>query len=74
MSAKCSGQTSAAEVLLNSKRVRERYGVVDMTLWRWLKDTELLFPAPIIIRERRYWRLGQLERWERLRARASRSA
>jgi len=42
-----------------------RYGITDMTLWRWLADTTLNFPAPAMrIRGRRFWRLADLEKWE----------
>ena len=54
---------------LTSAAVRARYGVSDMTIWRWLRSTELGFPAPLRINGRRFWKLTQLEAWE-----ASRSA
>jgi predicted DNA-binding transcriptional regulator AlpA len=42
-----------------------RYAITDMTLWRWLADTALNFPAPAMrIRGRRFWRLADLENWE----------
>ena len=54
---------------LSSAAVRTRYGVSDMTIWRWLHDQKLGFPAPLRINGRRYWNLTQLDAWE-----ASRSA
>jgi hypothetical protein len=53
---------------LPSRQVRERYHVSDMSLWRWLRDPKLNFPQPTIINGRRYWRLEDLETWERDRA------
>ena len=49
----------------------ERFGVVAMTINRWLKDPELNFPQPYFIQNRRYWTLAEIERWERERAAAS---
>ena len=57
------------QTYLQSSAVRARYGVSDMTIWRWLHNNELGFPAPLRINGRRFWRLSQLEAWE-----ASRSA
>jgi predicted DNA-binding transcriptional regulator AlpA len=48
--------------------VRARYGVSDMSLWRWLRDDALGFPAPIRINRRRFWKLAELEAWEASRA------
>jgi len=48
--------------------VRARYGVSDMSLWRWLRDEALGFPAPIRINRRRFWKLAELEAWEASRA------
>jgi len=51
---------------LTSLQVRARYGgVSDMALWRWLRNPKLGFPRPIKINGRNYWRLDELEAWER---------
>jgi predicted DNA-binding transcriptional regulator AlpA len=55
-------------VFLPSAKVRARYGVSAMTLHRWLKDPGHDFPQPIRIGNRRYWRLSDLEEFERRRA------
>jgi predicted DNA-binding transcriptional regulator AlpA len=53
------------EVMLTAKQVRTRYGnVSDMALWRWLRDARLAFPKPIVINNRRYWKLSELAQWE----------
>jgi hypothetical protein len=62
-------QTSDA--LLPSKAVWERYGVCDRTLSRWLADERLNFPPPIIVRKRRYWRMSDLEGFEKMSALAA---
>ncbi|WP_316233389.1 DNA-binding protein [Bradyrhizobium sp. SZCCHNPS2010] len=42
--------------LLTANAVCAEFGnVTTMTLWRWLRDQELAFPKPVVIRRRRYW-------------------
>lgn len=45
-------------------KVRERYGISDMTLWRWLKDEQLKFPKPIVIRRRRMFDDEELDEFD----------
>lgn len=54
--------------LVPANNVRERFGVTDMTLWRWLRDDALSFPRPIYIKTRRYWREDELSDWIASRA------
>jgi predicted DNA-binding transcriptional regulator AlpA len=61
--------TGPQQTYLPSSAVRARYGVSDMTIWRWLHNNKLRFPAPMRINSRRFWKLRDLEAWE-----ASRSA
>jgi len=56
------------ESFLPAAQVKQRYGVTDMSLWRWLKDDSLGFPHPIRIKGRRFWRLADLRAWEDVRA------
>jgi predicted DNA-binding transcriptional regulator AlpA len=56
------------QVYLPAGHVRSRYGVSDMSLWRWLRDDALGFPQPIRINRRRFWRLSELKAWEASRA------
>jgi predicted DNA-binding transcriptional regulator AlpA len=58
----------AGERYLQTSKVRERYGTTDMTLWRWLHDETLAFPAPMRINGRRFWKLADLEAWESAKA------
>lgn len=53
---------------LTASKLRERYGVSDMTLWRWLRSDRLNFPIPLIINGRRYWLSAEIEAWERAQA------
>lgn len=45
-----------------AKMVRARYSVCGRTLSRWDK---IGFPLPIVINHRRFWRLADLQAWER---------
>jgi predicted DNA-binding transcriptional regulator AlpA len=58
------------QTYLPSAAVRARYGVSDMSLWRWLHDETLGFPAPVRIQRRRYWKLDELKAWEATRKQA----
>lgn len=51
--------------MLPDPRVRQRYGVSSMTIWRWDNTPELGFPPPLRIAGRKYRRLAELEAWER---------
>jgi len=55
---------SSLDDLLPAAKVLKRYSVSDMTLYRWLTNPKLDFPAPIRINNRRYWRLGDLQAFE----------
>lgn len=54
----------SSEDLLPAAQVRARYGVSDMTVFRWLADPKLDFPDPLRINGRRYWRLADLQSFE----------
>src|SRR5262249_14296748 len=59
-----------AEFLLPANKVRDRYNVSSMTIWRYWHDDEIGFPKPAMrIRGRPFWRLGDL-RAGKLRKRA----
>lgn len=54
---------------LTGPQVCERFGdMSDMTLWRWLQNDALGFPKPLVINRRRYWKLAEIEAWERAQA------
>jgi hypothetical protein len=55
------------ECWLASKMVRERYGVSDMSLWRWTNQPKLglpPFPTAVMFNGRKRWQLGQLRQWD----------
>lgn len=49
---------------ISAADVCARFGVTDMTLWRWLKDETLGFPKPLVIRRRRLFDLAEIEAFE----------
>jgi predicted DNA-binding transcriptional regulator AlpA len=60
-----------SEIWLTAPDVRARYGnASDMWLDRRLKD-DSGFPTPVYFGRQRYWRLSELEAWERECARRS---
>jgi predicted DNA-binding transcriptional regulator AlpA len=61
------------ETLLPDPKVRERYNISGMTLWRWDRDPSLNFPKAIRIRGRNFRRLGELRAWEAAQATEVRS-
>ena len=61
----------ADEVFLPAPKVTARYGgVSDMTLYRWLRDPRMEFPAPHYFGRYRFWKLSDLVSWEIKRAAA----
>ncbi len=53
---------------LTGPQVQARYQKSHVTIWRWIRDPELAFPAPIQINRLNYWRLSELEAWEATKA------
>ena len=50
---------------LTGPQVCARYSISEMSLWRWLQNRTLGFPAPtLIVHERRYWDEEILRQWE----------
>jgi hypothetical protein len=58
-------QEDGSTALLPARRVMDRYGICARTLDRWVKDESIGFPKPIVVRRRRYWRVGELAAFER---------
>lgn len=58
---------------LTAPQVMQRFGISEMTLWRWSHDEKLGFPQPMRIRNRKFFPISDIEAWERLQmeARAS---
>jgi predicted DNA-binding transcriptional regulator AlpA len=59
------------QVFLTGPEVDKRYGRSEQSRWRWGKDPELGFPTPIKIKGRSFYRLRELEEFERRMAAAS---
>ena len=47
-----------------AEHVRQRFGISQMALHRWLKDERVNFPRPIVISGRRYWKRTDILAWE----------
>jgi predicted DNA-binding transcriptional regulator AlpA len=58
----------ADELFFPAPLVASRYHVSDMTLYRWVRDPRMQFPAPHYFGRFRYWKLSDLVSWERQRA------
>lgn len=52
------------QTFLTGPQVQTRYQKSHVTIWRWTRDPELNFPAPIQINRLNYWKLADLEAWE----------
>ena len=50
--------------LLPEAKVRERYGVSSMTLWRWDRAPNLNFPPALRINRRKYRDADELEAFD----------
>lgn len=61
-------ETLAYDALLPARQTMQRYGIADRTLDRWLADPALSFPKPVVVNKRRYFRVADLQSWERDRA------
>lgn len=56
------------QVYINTRQLRDRYGGVShMWVERRMVD-ELSFPKPVYFGARRFWRIAELEAWERAKA------
>jgi predicted DNA-binding transcriptional regulator AlpA len=54
---------------INRKQLREIIPVSDMSIWRWERDPEVAFPAPVkLANGRNYWWLPAILDWQRTRA------
>ena len=47
---------------LTGPKVRQRYGISSMTLWRWVKNGR--FPRPVIIAKRNYFDVRELDAFD----------
>jgi predicted DNA-binding transcriptional regulator AlpA len=53
--------------LIPDHRVKERYQVNAITIWRWTRDPKLAFPQPIRIRGRNYRCEAELDEFDQRR-------
>ena len=64
-------QKTENQEFLTGPQVQQRYQRTPVTIWRWLHDPDLGFPQPVKIQRLNYWRLCDLEAWERAQAEKS---
>lgn len=55
---------AAPDNFLSGPAVRKRYGVSAQSLYRWMKDADLAFPRPMLIKNRLYFSEADLVAWE----------
>ena len=55
---------SERNTFLTGPQVQARYQRSHVSIWRWMNDEALGFPAPIKINRLNYWRMTDLEAWE----------
>ncbi len=56
------------KTFLTARQVQGRYQRSHVSIWRWVHDKSLGFPAPIKMNGRHnFWRLADLEAWEATR-------
>ena len=56
--------TRSEQTFLTGPQVQARYQRSHVSIWRWVRDSDLNFPKPIQINRLNYWRLADLEAWE----------
>jgi hypothetical protein len=57
-------ETTDKSVLLPDPAVAKRYGVHPLTLRRWDKNPDLGFPQVIVVNNRRYRKIAELDAWD----------
>ena len=62
---------TAYDAMLTARKTKQRYGIADRTLDRWLADPKLGFPRPVVINTKRYFRVRDLMVWERARGKGA---
>jgi predicted DNA-binding transcriptional regulator AlpA len=58
------GKEQGPSRLVPAPEVCRRYGISQMTLWRWMDDVRLGFPVPVKIRNRNYFREDELDAFD----------
>jgi hypothetical protein len=59
---------SDARIWISAPSIAERFDVSDKTIARWERNPELGFPRATLINKRRFFRLDEVEAWERSQA------
>ena len=56
---------------LSGPQVQARYGICDVTLYRWQNDPRMNFPKPMVINRRKFFREDEIAAWERERVKGA---
>ena len=57
--------TGPNDEFVSAPTLERRYGISDVTLYRWIKDPRKRFPRPRYIGRRRYFPPSEIVSWER---------
>ena len=62
-------QDDALQRYVGRRELRTLFPVSDMTIWRWMHDPEVAFPAPVKLGRngRNFWWLPKILEWDRRR-------
>ena len=60
--------SSPPEQLAPAPKVAEQFGITRRTLSRWIIDPALLFPRPVEINKRLYFKQHEIDAWKISRA------
>jgi len=56
---------SDVRIWISAPSIAERFDVSDKTIARWERNAELGFPRATLINKRKFFRLDEVEAWER---------
>jgi len=54
----------SSKLYLTASQVTKRFSISRVTLWNWIKDTDMGFPQPIVIKRIRYFDGDEIEAFE----------
>lgn len=53
-----------SDEFVTAGELQQRYRISSVTLWRWLKDADLGFPSPMVVKRQRLFRRADVSAWE----------
>ena len=63
-------RSEVVERYVGRRELRALFPVSDMTIWRWMRNPEVAFPAPVKLARngRNFWWLPKILEWENRRS------